>query len=169
MRRVAIVAVAIALAVVAAGGASASPLTVAVRGGERFVPNALIQSTFRFSPGPISATTGQTVTWVDADQVADEPHTITVVAQADLPTDVEEVFECQDSGPCSAALEGHFGGGGAPVPVLEAGNPGLDAPGDSLLLFPGGTVDGLISAPAGTTLYYLCALHPWMQGSISVG
>ena len=169
MRRVAIVAVAIALAVVAAGGASASPLTVAVRGGEQFVPNALIQSTFRFSPGPISATTGQTVTWVDADQVADEPHTITVVAQADLPTDVEEVFECQDSGPCSAALEGHFGGGGAPVPVLEAGNPGLDAPGDSLLLFPGGTVDGLISAPAGTTLYYLCALHPWMQGSISVG
>src|SRR6266545_4993321 len=85
MRRVAIVAVAIALAVVAGGGASASPLTVAVRGGEQFVPNALIQSTFRFSPGPISATTGQTVTWVDADQVADEPHTITVVAQADLP------------------------------------------------------------------------------------
>jgi plastocyanin len=168
MRRVAIVAVAIALAVVAAGGASASPLTVAVRGGEQFVPNALIQSTFRFSPGPISATTGQTVTWVDADQVADEPHTITVVAKADLPTDVDEVFECQDSGPCSAALAGHFGGG-VPVPVLEAGNPGLDAPGDSLLLFPGGTVDGLISAPAGTTLYYLCALHPWMQGSISVG
>ncbi len=150
MRRVAIVAVAIALAVVAGGGASASPLTVAVRGGEQFVPNALIQSTFRFSPGPISATTGQTVTWVDADQVADEPHTITVVAQADLPTDTEEVFECQA---CSAALEGHFGGG---VP-------------DSLLLFPGGTVDGVISAPAGTTLYYLCAIHPWMQGSISVG
>src|SRR6266545_4645896 len=97
MRRVAIVAVAFALAVVAGGGASASPLTVAVRGGEQFVPNALIQSTFRFSPGPISAT-GQTVTWVDEDQVADEPHTITVVAQADLPTDVEEVFECQACG-----------------------------------------------------------------------
>ncbi len=165
MRRVAIVAVAFGLAVVTGGGASASPLTVSVRGGEQFVPNALIQSTFRFSPGPISATTGQTVTWVDADQVADEPHTITVVAQADLPTDVEEVFECQV---CGAALEGHFGGG-VPVPVLEAGNTGLDAPGDSLLLFPGGSVDGVISAPAGTTLYYLCAIHPWMQGSISVG
>jgi plastocyanin len=168
MRRVAIVTVAIALAVVAGGGASASPLTVAVRGGEQFVPNALIQSTFRFSPGPISATTGQTVTWVDADQVADEPHTITVVAQADLPTDIEEaLLECPE-GPCGAALAGHFGGG-VPVPVLEAGNAGLDAPGDSLLLLPGGSVDGVISAPAGTTLYYLCALHPWMQGSISVG
>jgi hypothetical protein len=75
------------------------------------------------------------------------------------------VFECQV---CGAALEGHFGGG-VPVPVLEAGNTGLDAPGDSLLLFPGGSVDGVISAPAGTTLYYLCALHPWMQGSITVG
>jgi plastocyanin len=168
MRRVSILAVALVLAVVSGGGASASPLTVSVRGGEQFVPNALIQSTFRFTPGPISAVSGQTVTWVDADQVADDPHTITVVAQADLPTDTEEVFECQESGPCGAALGGHFGGG-VPVPVLEAGNPGLDAPGDSLLLFPGGTVDGLISAPAGTTLYYLCALHPWMQGSISVG
>ncbi|MGH2529435.1 MAG: cupredoxin domain-containing protein [Actinomycetota bacterium] len=162
------VAVALALAVVAGGGVSASPLTVAARGGEQFVPNALIQSTFRFSPGPIGATTGQTLTWVDADQVADEPHTITVVTQADLPTDIEDVFECQASGPCGAALAGHFGGAD-PVPVLEAGSPGLDAPGDSLLLFPGGSVDGVISASAGTTLYYLCALHPWMLGSISVG
>jgi hypothetical protein len=31
----------------------------------------------------------------------------------------------------SVALEGHFAGG-VPVPVLEAGNPGLDVPGDSL-------------------------------------
>ena len=168
MRRVAIVAVAFALAVVTGGGASASPLTVAVRGGEQFVPNALIQSTFRFSPGPISAITGQTVTWVDDDQVADEPHTITVVAQDDLPTNIEEALvECEV---CGAALAGHnLFPGGVPVPVLNAGSPGLDAPGDSLLLFPGGSVDAVISAPAGTTLYYLCALHPWMQGSISVG
>ena len=73
MRRVSILAVALVLAVVSGGGASASPLTVSVRGGEQFVPNALIQSTFRFTPGPISAVSGQTVTWVDADQVADDP------------------------------------------------------------------------------------------------
>jgi hypothetical protein len=38
MRRVAIVAVAFGLAVVTGGGASASPLTVSVRGGEQLVP-----------------------------------------------------------------------------------------------------------------------------------
>jgi plastocyanin len=26
----------------------------------------------------------------------------------------------------------------------------------------------VISAFAGTTLYYICALHPWMQGKIVV-
>ncbi|MGI8421234.1 MAG: cupredoxin domain-containing protein [Gaiellaceae bacterium] len=25
-----------------------------------------------------------------------------------------------------------------------------------------------VSAPAGTTLYFLCAVHPWMQGKIIV-
>jgi hypothetical protein len=44
-------------------------------------------------------------------------------------------------------------------------------PGDSLLF--GGELDSQsisarVTAPAGTTLYYLCALHPWMQGSIKV-
>src|SRR6266498_2148696 len=108
MRRVAIVAVAIALAVVAGGGASASPLTVAVRGGEQFVPNALIQSTFRFSPGSISASQGQEITWVNEGQVADA-HTITVVDEADLPTDVEEVFGCQaPEEPCGEALAAHL-------------------------------------------------------------
>jgi hypothetical protein len=106
---------------------------------------------------------------VDEDQVADEPHTVTVVDEADLPTEVDEVFGCQAPGePCGDALAGHFGGG-PPVPVIEAGGSGLDAPGDSLLLFPGGSVSATVSAPAGSTLFYLCALHPWMQGSITVG
>jgi hypothetical protein len=51
--------------------------------------------------------------------------------------------------------------------VLEAGNPGLDAPGDSLFFSQEGPWTGVISASAGTTLYYLCALHPCMQGSIT--
>lgn len=146
--------------------AGASPTTVAVRGGERFVPNALIQSTFRFSPGPISVSSGQKITWVEEGQIAD-PHTITVVAE--LPATLEEVFECE---PCFAALAGHDPDLNGEPPfneVLDVGGPGLDTPGDSLLLFPGGSVSAVVSAPAGTTLLYLCALHPWMQGSITVG
>jgi plastocyanin len=105
---------------------------------------------------------GQEVTWVDEGQVAD-PHTVTVVA--DLPATLEEVFGCE---PCGDALAAHGLFGGEIVPVVEAGNAGLDSVGDSLLLLPGGSVSAVVSAPAGTTLLYLCALHPWMQGSISV-
>jgi plastocyanin len=41
-------------------------------------------------------------------------------------------------------------------------------PGDSLFQAPGKNVSAVVSAPAGTTLYYLCAIHPWMQGKIVV-
>jgi plastocyanin len=144
----------------------ASPSTVAVRGAERFVPNAMIQSTFRFSPGSIRVTSGEEVTWVDEGQSA-APHTVTVVAE--LPGTIDEVFGCQGPGqPCGNALAAHGLAGGEIVPVVEVGNPGLDSVGDSLLFFPGGSVSAVVSAPAGTTLLYLCALHPWMQGSISV-
>jgi hypothetical protein len=33
---------------------------------------------------------------------------------------------------------------------------------------PGTHVTEVVSAKAGTTLYYVCAIHPWMQGSIKV-
>jgi plastocyanin len=146
-------------------GAAASQGIIAARGGESFVPNALIQSTFRFSPGQVDADSGQILTWVDEDRSAEEPHTVTLVDEADLPTDVEEVFGCQAPGePCGDALAAHVGGG----PVIDVGSPGLDAPGDSLLFFAGESVSATISAPAGSTLYYLCAIHPWMQGSIIV-
>jgi plastocyanin len=143
----------------------ASQTTVAARGGEQFVPNQLIQSTFGFSPGAINVSQGQTVTWVDRD-VADEPHTVTIVDQSDLPTTVEEVFECGAPGePCGDALAALFGGN---TQVVDVGAPGLDTPGDSLLFFDGGSISAKVTAPAGTTLYYLCAIHPWMQGSITV-
>jgi plastocyanin len=168
LRKAIILLGALVLAVVGAG-AAASPGTVVVRGGEMFAPNALIQSTFRFSPGQVNADSGQTLTWVDEDRAADEPHTVTLVDEADLPTDVEEVFGCQAPGePCGDALAAHFGGG-TPVQVIDVGSPGLDAPGDSLLFFSDGSISGTISAPAGSTLFYLCAIHPWMQGSITVG
>ncbi|HXF30148.1 MAG TPA: hypothetical protein VN522_01415 [Solirubrobacterales bacterium] len=33
---------------------------------------------------------------------------------------------------------------------------------------PGGEVEEKVTAKAGTTLYYMCAVHPWMQGKIKV-
>jgi plastocyanin len=163
MRKLLVVVVTVALAATIALSASASPSTVATRGDEVFVPNAMVQSTLRFSPGTVNASAGQTLTWIHDDRT-EAPHTVTIVDQADLPTTIEEVFECPA---CFAALDAHFAGG--PNPVVDVGASGLDQPGDSLLFFHGESISAEVSAPAGTTLYYLCAIHPWMQGSITVG
>lgn len=163
MRKLLAMVVTAALAATVALSASANSGTVFTRGDEKFVPNAMIQSTLRFSPGRVNASTGQILTWTHADQT-EAPHTVTIADQTDLPASIDEVFECPV---CGAALDAHFAGG--LNAVVNVGAPGLDQPGDSLLFFPGESISAEVSAPAGTTLYYLCAIHPWMQGSITVG
>jgi plastocyanin len=141
--------------------------TVRTVGEDSFKPNRFVKSTLRFSPGRIRVSEGATVTWQDRDGSTD-PHTVTILAAADVPDTVEEVFACgEPGGPCEAALSGHFPSETAPpVPVLNAGEPGLDTVGDSLFLDDGQAVSAEISAPSGTRLSYVCAIHPWMQGSI---
>jgi hypothetical protein len=40
--------------------------------------------------------------------------------------------------------------------------------GDSIIIEHGQPVTVTITAPPGTNLYYLCAIHPWMQGVLQV-
>lgn len=165
-------------------GNDGNAITVETRGDTGFIANKMVFSTLAFHPGAIEVNQGDTVAFVFADEDV-EPHTATVVSQEDMPDTVEEVFNCE---PCNAVLEAHFSGTepeeGAPqppsdhhglqqpsdgiVPVINQGEQGLDAAGDSLLFFPGETIEAAISAPPGTTLYYVCAIHPWMQGAIEV-
>jgi plastocyanin len=151
-----------------AGSASAGPgRTVRIIGDEKFVPNAMIMATLRFSPGPLAVESGDSVTWSNE---TDEPHTITIVDAADVPTSVGEVFGCTaPGGACFPALIGHSTN--PPTLVLGGGadgTAGLDGVGDSLLVFPDETISAPVTAPAGTRLDYLCAIHPWMIGSIDV-
>jgi plastocyanin len=145
-------------------GRTHEPLRVQILGAETFEANTLIQATFRFSPGQLYPHSGDHVRWVDADQ-AEEPHTVTIVRRAQLPMTADEVFSCR---PCRDALRAHFGTD-PPTLRVNVGPAGLDQPGDSLLLLPGGSIGAAISAPAGTKLSYVCAIHPWMQGRIVVG
>ena len=152
-----------------AGSVSAGPnRTVRMAGGEQFVPNAMIQATLRFLPGPISVASGDTVTWANTTA---EPHTVTFVDASAVPATIDEVFNCGAPGtPCGDAIAAHTAtdpptlvvGGGAD------GTAGLDGAGDSLLVFPGAQLSARVTAPSGTTLHYLCAIHPWMIGSITV-
>ena len=50
---------------------------------------------------------------------------------------------------------------------MNAGKPGFDRPGDSIV-WMSGNVSVKVTAAAGTVLHYFCAVHPWMQGTITV-
>jgi plastocyanin len=165
------------------GSADASR-TVTLKGTERFVPNALVNADFRFSPGPLSVKSGDVVTWQNII-TSREPHTISIVNGSDLPTTVSQVFNCGAPGtPCFPILMCHFpqgfGGPGGQPPVINptcgnAKSGQLAAVGDSFLIPPPGlgppsaqTVIAKITAPSGSVLHYMCVIHPWMQGEISV-
>ncbi len=147
-----------------------------------FKRNALVAETLRFQPGAIWVQSGARVRWVKADDNSD-PHTITIVNRSDRPNTFDEVFGCgQDpTDVCSTAGAAHFPNGFGQPPVVVRVDPdstkGLDRPGDSLFLCPNfdpqqgcshGSISEVVSAHAGTTLYYICIIHPWMQGTIHV-
>lgn len=170
MRRLTVV-MAVGLAVILSTGVvlAAADKTVRTNGTNKLVPNVMIQSTLRFTPGKIMVASGDAVTWQHDDRTT-EPHTITVVDESDQPATVDEVFGCQAPGqPCGNALAAHFPAPPAPpVFVVNVGAQGLDAAGDSLLLLDDQSVTATVSAPSDARLFYLCAIHPWMQGEIVV-
>jgi plastocyanin len=175
LRTVVIAATAVLVSALVAGPALAQGTkTVETRGGDILNPGQFIKNNFRFQPKNISVTSGSVVRWVDNDEDADDPHTVTIADQADLPQTIEELEACYaPGGLCIETIAAHDPGLDMLPPfnfVVNVGGPGLDARGDSLLF--GGpfdqSVEAQVTAPAGTTLYYLCVIHPWMQGSIKV-
>jgi plastocyanin len=177
LRKLLIAAVAALIVAAMAGPASAAvapAATVEVRGGEILQPGQFIKVNFRFVPRNITVSSGDVVRWVDRDRDADEPHTVTIARKADLPQTIAQLDACYEPGAlCAETLEAHDPGSDQVPPFnfrVNRGGPGLDARGDSLLF--GGPFDqairGRVTAPAGRTLYYLCVIHPWMQGSITV-
>jgi plastocyanin len=140
--------------------------SVSTQGQTTVEPNAVLSTTLRFAPERIVVESGEQVRWVARDSDGD-PHTVTLVERSDLPEDAAEVFSCR---PCNRALRAHFGGGALTKKVEDDadGEEGLDEPGDSLFFQPGEPVTRNVSAAPGTRLYYLCAIHPWMQGKIRV-
>jgi len=154
---------------VGAVGADTGGRTVFTRGDEVLMPNILIRSDLRFSPGRVGIDSGEMMTWVHADKTL-APHTMTLATPEQLVENFEDFLFCGEcAAAIGAALAGHFPPGLPPVPVLDPDGDGeYGTPADSLLIFPGETVSAQINSAAGTTLLYFCAIHPWMQGSIEV-
>ena len=177
LRTVFVGATAALMLAVMAAPASAAPApaaTVEVRGGDILQPGQFIKNNFRFVPRRITVSSGDVVRWVDRDRSADAPHTITVADRADLPQTIPQLDACYaPDGLCTETIEAHDPLSDFQPPFdfrVVRGGPGLDTRGDSLL-FAGPFAQSIrarVTAPAGSTLFYLCVIHPWMQGRITV-
>jgi len=133
--------------------------TITTLGSESFQPNTLIQATYRFNPGVVDVKSGGRLKLVYGNK-GDDPHTLSIVNQDQLPATVGQVFNCQVCNQILKGMDGH-------KRVLGSDG-GLNQFGDSILLLPGQTTSVKVTAPPGTTLYFMCAIHPWMQGTIYV-
>jgi plastocyanin len=144
--------------------------------GVTFAPNKFIQDNMYFAPGTVRLKSGDSLTFKFGDAKAMEPHTLTIVKKSDLPKTGGQVENCK---PCEEYATPHLKNRKAPPdqnnPIvhwtLNKGQPGLDTVGDSIAIQQPGphkSITVQVTAPAGTTLYFLCAVHPWMQGKIVV-
>ncbi len=182
MRKSIVLVAALAALVLLAGTAlaaghrhHAAPVVVKALGGMKMVPNKYFQDEMRFSPGTIHVTSGQSITFEFGDKES-EPHTLTIVPRSALPANAMQAEQCRACRYATGHLKNPKAAPDATNPivhwVLNKGPAGLDEVGDSIAIQPGGkhkSVTVAVTAKPGTTLYFLCAVHPWMQGKIVVG
>ena len=176
---------AVAIAVTAALGLGLAPAAGAAKNDIRIVggvvvkPGKFVKDNQRFAPVNKTVKSGSTVRLVNRSKTQD-PHTITFVAKRFLPKQFEsgleeQIFtahgvdpEAQDAPPANLVVDN-----GQAVP--EGGTLEVDTGftksvmGDSAFIAPGQKRFSFdVTADSGSKLFYYCAIHPWMQGSINV-
>lgn len=172
-RRVAVAT--LVLAVAAAGGTAVAAskkapnkATIQMKGKLVVKRNKFLKDGAGFYPGTVSIRSGGTLTLRNRQEA---PHTFSIVKRSDVPKSVGKMLDCGSPGTiCETIFTAHgFDPNGEPQnPVVEVGAPGLDQPGDSLLLSPKSTTKVKVSASKGTNLSFVCGIHAWMQGRIKV-
>jgi len=174
-----------ALSVGQASAASIPPRTVEIVGDQDL--GAPSGEVFYFKQGRIVVHKDDTVTWRN-ETVA--PHSITIVNPNDVPQTLQQTVEWPLF-PAYLSAHAPTVGPEGPVPPFvpsldslkaTAASPArLDTEGDSILVAEMGaaypstlgtsipdTISAVITAPEGTVLSYVCAIHPWMNGEIQV-
>jgi hypothetical protein len=172
-------ALGIAAGGVASAGAAAKKNEIAIVGGVSVKPGSFVKDDQRFAPLNAVVKSGATVTVRNRAKTQD-PHTISFIKKRFLP----KQFETDAQGPLMAAHQvdpnseeappGVFVvDNGAPLAegaMLEVDTMGDDKKaGDSAFIAPGQkTFKFKVTAKKGAKLFYFCAVHPWMQGKITV-
>jgi len=107
------------------------------------------------------------------------PHTFSLVTKGSIPKTPKARQVCfTPKHICMSIAQWHGVKGNGPVKVnpVEVGAEGWDTlgsltkKGDSWFTGskPNASITEKVSAAPGTTIYFMCAIHPWMHGSIQV-
>jgi plastocyanin len=171
--RAAVAVLVAALAVAGGTALAASPkkapkkVTIQMKGKLTLKKNKFFKDAESFSPGKAQIRSGGTLTLRNRSEA---PHTFSIVKKSDVPKGFK-MLTCGDPGSiCESIFTAHqFDQEGNPQKALvEVGSAGIDQPGDSIVVNPKQTTKVNVSAPKGTTLHFICAIHAWMQGQIRV-
>jgi len=143
-----------------------------IKGGESFKIDAYIKDSVHFVGGTVTVRSGGTVTLTNTTE---DGHTLSIVKQSQLPRTLKQIENCSVCGEIAKSHginpEGPPRSGPPPIRLVNVGPAGFNQPGDSLVIGPkghGGPVTFKVTAPSGTTLSFMCVIHPWMQGRILV-
>lgn len=152
------------------GGKGRSEAKLAIRGGSSFKINKFVKDSVHWTPGTVTIASGGTLTIANLSSDP-EPHTFSIVDKAKLPKTGEQINNCEV---CGEIAKSHGvnpaepPSGPPPILTVDPGNDGFNAAGDSQFIGPHQTLKIKITAPAGSKLYFMCAIHPWMQGVVKV-
>ncbi len=166
-------------AAVAAKSSAPSKVTIRAVQKIKMKPNRYIQDGLRWDKDVYRVKSGGTLKIVN-DAASEGPHTLSVVKKSQLPRTAAQVQNCKICGkiaqefgvsnPNDPNAQPQFqyveNGVGTNTPA------NVDRPGDSGLTGPGKKGESItlkVTAKKGSTLYFLCAIHPWMQAKIVVG
>jgi plastocyanin len=167
-------ALAIAPAIAAtAHSAAAKKNSIVIRDGSTYKPGFYVKFNLRFTPFKQTVRKGATVTLTRKDLSSGEPHSLSFVKKSQLPKTNKAIDNCQNQGhicfKVGVAHQFDPATNAVGKPIVDVNRPGVDGPGDSFYIAQTQkTLSFKVSAKKGRTLYYFCAVHPWMQGSIKV-
>jgi plastocyanin len=160
------VAAAVAVPAFAAAPANVTQKTV---GKPKFVSNRSITDNLHFKLDRISIKKGGTLTIKDT---SGQDHTLSLVKRSQVPRNIKGVDGCFGKGPCDeiavahGAVDPNTGQEQPPTkPLVNVGKAGFNQPGDSVVI-PAGK-QAKVKVTGSGPLYYICAIHPWMNGAIN--
>jgi plastocyanin len=151
---------------------------IRITGGPFFVPGKRIGDDVRFNPNS-TVKSGGTIKVVNNGDPAAGPHTISLLKASALPKTMAQAEPCFEfQGVCAPLVAAHQVNPETQEPAVieyNAGAAGFDTmgddktAGDSLFIAPGQKRASFkVTARKGSKLTYFCAVHPWMQGKITV-